>query len=131
MPSMSAPSVTEEAAEILHVRLAGGVPERRLALGERRRHDGVLRPGDAGLVEEQRRALETLGAHLVALARLDLGAESGKCVDVRVDPAAADDVAARRRHGGSAEAGEQRPREQDRCADLVAELLVELRRRHA
>ena len=121
----------EEAAEVLHVRLARGVPKHRLPLGEHRRHHGVLRPGDAGLVEEQRRPAEALGAHLVSRPRLDLGAERGEGVDVGVDPAAADDISARRRHGGGAEAGEQRPREEDGRADLVGKLLVELRRRQA
>ena len=121
----------EEAAEVLHVRLTGSVPEGRLPLGEHRRHDSVLRPGDAGFVEEQRRAAKALGSHLVRRSRLDLGTERGERVDVGVDAAAADDVAARRRHCGGAEPGEQRPREQDGRPDLVAELLVELRRREA
>ena len=48
-----------------------------------------------------------------------------------IDPAAADDISARRRHGGGAEAGEQRPREENGRADLVGKLLVELRRGQA
>jgi hypothetical protein len=49
---------------------------------------------------------------------------------VGIDAAAADDVAARRRNGRRAEACKQWARQQDRCPDLVAELLVKLRRRH-
>ena len=41
----------EEAAEILDVRLARGVAEHRLALGEHGRHDRVLRSHDGRLVE--------------------------------------------------------------------------------
>ena len=67
-----------------------------------------------------------VGAHLVAAVDLDLGAELGERVDVRVEAPAADDVAAGRRDLGAAEAREQRPGEQERRADAAAELLVEL-----
>ncbi len=46
----------EEAAEILDVRLAGSVAEHGLALCERCTHHGVLRAGDARLVEEDARS---------------------------------------------------------------------------
>ena len=42
----------EESAEILHVRLAGGVSDDRLAGREDGRHDRVLRRHHARLVEE-------------------------------------------------------------------------------
>ena len=45
---------------------------------------------------------------------------------MRVEAAAADHVAAGRRHDDAAEAGEQRAGEQERGADAAAELLVEL-----
>ena len=64
---------------------------------------------------------------LVGAVQLDLDAELHERVDVRVEPAAADHVAARRRHGRAAEAGEQRPGEQERRPDLAAEHRVELR----
>ena len=54
----------EEAAEVLHVRLARRVAEHRLALREHRGHDRVLRRHDARLVEEDARAAQ--------LRRLDL-----------------------------------------------------------
>ena len=72
-----------------------------------------------------------VGAHLVAVADLDLAPELCEGVHVRVEPAAADHVAARRRHARAAEAGEQRAGEQERRADPAAELLVELRLVHA
>ena len=57
---------------------------------------------------------------------VDLDAELGEGVNVRVEPAAPDHVAARRRDARAAEAGEQRPGKQERGADLAAELGVEL-----
>ena len=59
---------------------------------------------------------------------VDLGAQAGEREQVRVDAPAADDVAARRRHVGAAEAREQRPGEQDGRADALRERLVERRR---
>ena len=56
--------------EILDVGLAGGIAEHGAALGRDRRHQRVLRPGDARLVEEDVRADQPLlGLELVAVAR--------------------------------------------------------------
>ncbi len=66
---------------------------------------------------------------LVAAVRLDLGAELGERVDVRVEAAPADHVAAGRRHLRAPEAGEQRAGEQERRADAARELRVHLVRR--
>ena len=62
---------------------------------------------------------------------LDAGAEGAEGVEVRVEPAAADHVAARRRHRDGAEAAEQRAGAQERGADAARELGVDRRvRRH-
>ena len=116
----------EEAAEVLDVRLAGGVADHRLALGEHRRHDDVLGRHHARLVEEDRLAAQPRRAHLEAAVDLDLDAELGEAVDVRVEPATPDHVAAGRRHDRGAEAREQRTGEQEGRADAAAQLLVEL-----
>ena len=116
----------EEVAEVLDVRLAGGVHDRRLARRERGRHHGVLGRHHRRLVEEDLRAAKPVGAHLVALADRDLGAEALERVEVRVEPAPADHVAAGRRHGRAAEPREQRAGEQERGADPVGEHLVGL-----
>ena len=55
----------------------------------------------------------------------DLGAQAGEGHQVRVDAAAADHVAARRRDVGGAEAGQQRAGEQDRGPDARAQLGVQ------
>ena len=57
---------------------------------------------------------------------LVLGAERAERVEVRVQAPAADDVAARRRHDRAAGAGEQRAGEQERRADLLGEVVVDL-----
>ena len=85
----------QAAGQILHVRLAGGVAEHGAALGHDRGHQRVLGAGDARLVEEDVVALELLGLELVAVAHHDRGAEMLEREEVGVDPAAADDVAAR------------------------------------
>src|SRR5919197_697988 len=70
----------EEAAEVLDVRLAGGVADHRLAAREHRGHDRVLGAGHARLVEEDVRAAKAVRPHRVAPLRLDVGAEPGKRV---------------------------------------------------
>ena len=114
----------EEAAEILNVRLGGGVVDHRLAARERRRHHGVFRRRHARLVEEDALALQPVGTQLEAALDRDPGAELLERVDVRVEPAPADCVAARRVEHRVPEAGEQRPAEQERGPDAVGELLV-------
>ena len=121
----------EEAAEILDMRLAGGVADDRLALREHRRHDRVLGSHHRRLVEVHPLADEPGRAQVVGAVDLHLDAELGEGVDVRVEAPAPDHVAARRRHDGAAEAGEQRPGEQERGADLAAEVGVELGLRDA
>ena len=116
----------QEPAEILHVRLAGGVRDDGLAAGEHGRHDGVLGAGDGRLVEEDRGAAKPGGLHRVAALDGHGRAELLERVHVRVEAAAADHVPAGRGHDRAAAAGEQRPGEQDRGADPAAELLVEL-----
>ena len=111
----------EEVAEILDVRLACGVADDRLALREHRGHHCVLRRHDARLVEEHALPDEPRRAQVVRAVELDVDPQLGERVDVRVEPAAADDVAARRRDGGASEAREERAGEQERRADLAPE----------
>ena len=65
----------EEAAEILHVRLAGGVADRRLAGREDGGHHRVLGRHHARLVEEDLGAAQAVRLHLVAALDLDARAE--------------------------------------------------------
>jgi hypothetical protein len=116
----------EEAAEILNVRLARRVGDHRLSPCEHGRHDDVLCPRHRGLVEEDGGGAQVLGPHRVATVRVDVGPELRERVDVSVQSPPADHVATRRRHDRLALPRQQRPREQDRGSDPVAELLVEL-----
>jgi len=75
-------------------------------------HDGVLGRHHRRLVEMDGRALQR-PRQLVALAVLEGCAELGKSVDVRVEPAPADDVAARRRYARAAETCKQGARKQE------------------
>ena len=116
----------QKATEVLDMRLAGRIPDHRLALGEHRRHDHVLRGHHAGLVEEDGLAAKPSRAHLVAPVDRDLCPQLGQPVNVRVEAAAADHIASGRRHGDAAEAGQKRTCKQERRPDAAAELLVEL-----
>ena len=126
IPSISAPSETRKRQRSWMCGSQAAWPSDRLALGEHRGHDRVLGPHHGRLVEVHARAAQPVGAELVDAVDVDVGAERGERVDVRVEAAAADHVAARRRHGHPAEAREQRPGEQERGADLARELGVEV-----
>ena len=116
-------------AEILDVRLARRVADDRLALREHRGHHGVLGRHHRRLVEEHPLAPEPVRAEVVGAVQVDLDTELHERVDVGVEAAPADDVAAGRRHRRAPEAGEQRPREQERRPDLAAEAGIERRLR--
>ncbi len=116
----------EEAAQVLDVRLAGSVSDTGLALGEDGGHDRVLRPHDRRFVEVHALALQAVGLHLVRAVERDGDTELLERVDVRVEPAAADDVAAGRRDGDPSEARKQRPGEKEGRAYLPGELGVEI-----
>ena len=93
------------------MRLAGCVPQDCLARREGRRHDGVLGRHHARLVEKDLGAAELFPAHLVASVDPNLRTELCECVDVRIETAASDHIAAGRRNGHPAESREQRTRE--------------------
>ena len=68
-----------------------------------------------------------LGAEsLMWRAVLDLGAERAEGVEVRVQAPAADDVAARRGHRRGAEAGQQRPGDEEGGADALGQRRVDV-----
>ena len=109
------------------MRLAGGIADHRLALRERGRHDRVLGRHHAGLVEEDPPAAKPFGLHLVAAVDVDACSELGERMDMRVEPAAPDHVAAGRRHRRAAGPSEQRAGEQERRANPAGELFVDVR----
>ena len=101
----------EHAREVLHVRLAGRVADDGGAGGERCGHQRVLGGHHGRLVHEHigrpqpaRRAQHDLAAAVGDRAHRAEG------VEVRVEAAATDHVAARRRHDGAVKAREQRTR---------------------
>ena len=95
------------------MRLASGVADHGFSLRERGRHDRVLGGHHARLVEEDPPAAKTGCLHLVAAVELDLGAQLGERVNVRIEPAPADHVATGRRHRRTPDAREQRSGEQE------------------
>ena len=90
----------EALGDVADLRLAGGVLDHRLALGERGRHQHVVGGADRDLGEDDASALQAarcLGDH-VAAVDVDLGAELLQRHQVQVDRARADGAAARQRH---------------------------------
>ena len=118
------PECDEKARQVLHVRLGGGVAQHRGSARAHRRHQRVLGAGDARLVEKDVGALE-LALELVDVTDADLRAEALERQEVRVDAAATDHVAARRRERDASEPRQHRPGQQDRGADLFAQRRVE------
>ena len=122
----------EHAREVLDVRLAGGVADDRRARASARRpcsaFSVAMTDGSSMKTSPARRPPSGACEHDVAPV-LDARAERAEGVEVRVEAAAADDVAARRRHHRAAEARQQRAGEQERGADALGELAVDLRAR--
>src|SRR5918999_727683 len=110
----------QQPGQVLHVGLGRGVVDDRRARRQGGRHQGVLGRHHRGLVHEEVAGVQAVrGAQLVGAAGADLGPQRAEGVQVRIEPPAADHVAARRRHVRSAEAGEQRAREKEGGADAL------------
>ena len=109
----------EEPAEVLHVGLARRVADGGSPFREDRRHQGVLRAGDRGLVEEDIGADELVGDEAEGPIDLDAGPQLLEGEDVRVDAPPADDIPSRRRQLDLAEAREQGAGEKDGGPDLA------------
>src|SRR6185503_8396870 len=118
----------EKVAEVLNVWLAGRVAEDGGAARGNGRGDRVLGGRDAGLIEKDVGAAEAFRGEMEALIELEVGAEALERQKMRVDAAAADDVAARRRQLDLAAAREERRGQKNRRANLSAQLGVEARR---
>ncbi|MGY4432401.1 hypothetical protein ACVWWO_004878 [Bradyrhizobium sp. F1.13.1] len=116
----------QEVGEVLHMRLGRGVAQIGGAFGGDGRDQRVLGRGHAGLVQEHVGAGQLRSAEFEPVGRGDLGSQLLECEDMRVEPAAADDVAAGRRQHHFAAAGEQGAREQDRGADADAQVRIEI-----
>ena len=109
------------------MRLAGGVADHRRAGRQRGGHEHVLGRHHGRLVQEDvGRTQAARGVQRDLAVAPDARAHRAEGVEVRVEAATADDVAARRRHHGAVEAREQRAGEQERGADRVGELRVDL-----
>ena len=127
IPSIRAPSETRKWQRSWMWGSQAACPTIVSPCGEHRGHHGVLGRHHRRLVEEHPLAPQPVRAKAVGPVQVDLDTELHERVDVRVEAAAADHVASRRRHGRSPEAGQQRPGEQERRPDLAAERRVELR----
>ena len=122
----------EHARQVLHVRLAGGVADDGRTGCERRGHEDVLGCHHRGLVHEDIVGTEAArgGEDDLAVA-VDVRAHGAEGVEVRIEAAPSDHIAARGRHHGTAEAREQGSREQEGCANQLGELGLHLDLAHA
>ncbi|MPM97185.1 hypothetical protein SDC9_144358 [bioreactor metagenome] len=104
----------EQVGEVAHVRFARRVVERRRPVRDGRRHQDLLGGGHAGFVEEEFAPRQSPGrVEPVSLFPRHFGSELVEPVEVAVEPAAADHVAARRIEFRLAAAGQQRSGEED------------------
>ncbi len=111
-------------AEVGDLRLAGGVLDDRLALGERGDHHQVLGGADRRHVEVDAGAAEAVDGGLgVAVRDIDDRTELAQAVDVQVHRPAADGAAAGQRDARLAEAREQRPEHEERGAHRLHEIV--------
>lgn len=110
---------------VLHVRLRRGIPQDRGALGANGRHQGILSPGDARLVEEEVRAMQLLRLDGVIGADIHPGAEPFERKKVGVNAASTDHIATGRRQHDLAEPGEQWSGKQDRGPNFRAQPGIE------
>ena len=109
--------LVEHARQLLDLRLARGVLQRRAPARQRRRHHEVLGAGHGDHVEDDRRAAQPPRARVdVAVLELDARAHRRQALEVLVDRARADRAAARQRHARAAVARHQRPQHQHRGA---------------
>ena len=115
----------EHPAEAFDVRLAGDVLQEGVAASEDGGHDGVFGGGDGGFVKEDVASHEAFGLDVVAVADIDRGAEPLEGQEVRVETAAADDVATRRGQVHLAMAGEHGAGKQNGRAHFAAEIRAE------
>ena len=110
----------QHVAQVLHVRLGGGVADARRALGQHGGHDRVFGRGHAGLVQQDVRPAQVWRRHAERAIELDLCAEAPQREDVRIEAAAPDHVPAGWGHLHRARACQQRTGEHDRGARLLA-----------
>ena len=110
----------EHQDQVVDLWLPGGGLDDCPALGQRGGQDRVLGAHHGHLREADVRAAQPAGRarEVVAVAVLDVGAHGAHRVDVQVDRAAADPVAARVAHDHAAEARQQRPEQDEAGAHL-------------
>ena len=120
------PHGDEHAAEVLHVRLGGGVLDDGRALRQDGRHERVLRGGDRGLVQEERRALSLLAESVKKVpvsTRAPSSTRARKCVSSGRRPMTSPPGGGR---STPPLARQQGPGEEDGGADLLREVRGDL-----
>ena len=118
-PRNQRPHAVQHPAQLLHVRLAGRIVDRRPALRQHGRHDDVGGTGHRSLVEQHVTSLQVFarnGKKVRAGIEIEFGPELLKTDEMRVQPPTSDFVAARLRDVTDSVARQQRPDNHHRTA---------------
>jgi hypothetical protein len=83
-------------------------------------HEGVLRSGDAGLIQEYVGTFQ-LAAEDELVPQLDLGAESLECLEVGIETSPPDHISTRWRQAQLVRPGQHRPCQEDRRTNTGGE----------
>jgi hypothetical protein len=103
----------QQLAKVLDVRLRRRISQDRRPLGQRGRHDGILRARHARLVQKDLFPTELAAQHEL-VTQLHLGPELLQRIEMCVQPSATDHVAAGRRQHHLAHPRQHRAGQQDR-----------------
>ena len=115
----------ESVGQIAELRLAGGVGDHRLALGQDRGEHGVLSGADRGegkCNQPAREATRGLGVD-IAFVQVDRGAQRPQRFQVQIDRPRADRAPARQRDLGVAGARDERPQNVERGPHLTDQVV--------
>ena len=117
------PHRDQQSAELLHVRLAGGIVDRRRPLRQHCCHDDIGGAGHRGLLQEHILPMETLlgteGEELRILVVVKGGPQVDESLEVGIEASASDLISSRLGDRRLAEAREQRTYQQDRSPQLA------------
>ena len=120
----------QHVAHVLDMRLGSGIPDNRLAAGRDGGHHDVLRRRYAGLVQQDVCSSQPLGSEFEHAIIANLGAQMLQGQDMRIKPAASNDIAPGRWQAQAAAPRRDGSRQQDGCTDAPAQIRIKFRWPH-
>ena len=116
----------QQMRQILNVRFAGGVENGGFTFGKHGGHQDIFGGGNAGFVEYQIGADQRFALKVIRRGVVNFDAECAQSVEMGVEAAAADDIAAGRMNERRAVTRGERSGQENRGAHFAAEFFVEL-----